>query len=120
MVLVVFQARSDVAVWWPAAGHKSGKQIVEILQKKSKDYTEEELSHMKHVRAYNKRHLAQGPSKDIEHSKWRYSLMNWSVPVLFHMSNFKPSSSCVQPRQKRDVWQNAICLLPDSFLRIDG
>ena len=34
---------------------------------------------MKHVNAYCKRHLKQGNSKDPEHSKWRYSLMNWYV-----------------------------------------
>jgi hypothetical protein len=32
---------------------------------------------MKRVNGYVKRHLGQGPKKDPEDSKWRYSLMNW-------------------------------------------
>ncbi|KAK9838065.1 hypothetical protein WJX74_011053 [Apatococcus lobatus] len=63
-------------------GHKSGKQILDILQKKGKDYSEDELTHMRHCNSYNKRHLSQGPSKDPEHSKWRYSLMNWGCDPL--------------------------------------
>lgn len=58
-------------------GHKSGRQIVELLQKKESDWSEEDYTHVKHVLAYCKRHLKQGNSKDPEHSKWRYSLMNW-------------------------------------------
>lgn len=63
-------------------GHKSGKQILDILHKKDKNYSEDDLTHMKHVNSYNKRHLSQGPSKDPEHSKWRYSLMNWGCDPL--------------------------------------
>ena len=33
---------------------------------------------MRKVVGYVHRHLAQGgPAQDVEHSKWRYSLMNW-------------------------------------------
>lgn len=57
-------------------GHQSGRYICELLPKKDSDFTDEDLQHMSHVNAYCKRHLAQRP-KDVEDSKWRYSLMNW-------------------------------------------
>lgn len=62
-------------------GHKSGKRIVELLQKKS-DYTDDDLSHMKKVISYVHRHTAQKPSGDIEDSRWRYSLKNWGHDPL--------------------------------------
>ncbi|PIG92236.1 DUF3140 domain-containing protein [Gloeocapsopsis sp. IPPAS B-1203] len=62
-------------------GHKSGKRIVELLQKKS-DYTDDDLSHMKKVISYVHRHTAQKPSSDIEDSRWRYSLKNWGHDPL--------------------------------------
>jgi Protein of unknown function (DUF3140) len=37
---------------------------------------------MKRVNGYVKRHLGQGPKKDSEDSKWRYSLMNWGHDPL--------------------------------------
>jgi Protein of unknown function (DUF3140) len=37
---------------------------------------------MKRVNGYVKRHLGQGPKKDPEDSKWRYSLMNWGHDPL--------------------------------------
>lgn len=62
-------------------GHKSGKRIVKLLQKKS-DYTDDDLSHMKKVISYVQRHTAQKPSSDIENSRWRYSLKNWGHDPL--------------------------------------
>ena len=58
------------------AGHKSGRHILEILGKGDK-LEEDDYAHMKQVNAYCARHLKQGNSRDPEHSKWRYSLMNW-------------------------------------------
>ena len=58
-------------------GHKSGKRIIQLLQKKQDDYTDDDLSHIKKVISYVHRHLAQRPSDDIENSRWRYSLKNW-------------------------------------------
>jgi len=55
-------------------GHESGRKIVEILDKNKSDYTDGDLEHMKKVNAYVKRHLGQGPSGDVEGSKWRYSV----------------------------------------------
>ena len=61
-----------------ATGHKSGKRIVEIKQTKKADLSDDQWDHMGKVVGYIKRHKAQGgPDKDMEHSDWRYSLMNW-------------------------------------------
>ena len=63
-------------------GHKSGEQIVEILRKKQADLTANDEQHMHKVHSYISRHLAQGPADNVEHSRWRYSLMNWGHDPL--------------------------------------
>lgn len=63
-----------------AIGHKSGRRIVELLNKS--DYTDDDLSHMKKVISYVHRHLAQQPSGDIKNTRWRYSLKNWGHDPL--------------------------------------
>ncbi|MBD1935508.1 MULTISPECIES: DUF3140 domain-containing protein [Cyanophyceae] len=63
-----------------STGHKSGKRIIELLQKN--DYSEDDLAHMKKVISYVHRHSAQKPSGDVEHTRWRYSLMNWGYDPL--------------------------------------
>ncbi len=65
-----------------AVGHKEGHRIVEIKHKKPADLTEDDYAHMKKVVGYVHRHLAQHPSGDIEHSRWRASLMNWGHDPL--------------------------------------
>jgi hypothetical protein len=65
-----------------AKGHESGRRIVEIKRIKKSDYTDDDVEHMKRVNGYVRRHLGQGPEKDIENSKWRYSLMNWGHDPL--------------------------------------
>jgi hypothetical protein len=66
-----------------STGHASGRRIVEIKRKKQADVTEDDEAHMAKVVGYVKRHLAQGgPDDDVEHSKWRYSLMNWGHDPL--------------------------------------
>ena len=66
-----------------SVGHKSGRRIVEIKRTKKADLTDDDYAHMKKVVGYVHRHLAQGgPSKDKEHSDWRYSLMNWGHDPL--------------------------------------
>lgn len=50
-------------------GHKSGKRIVELLQKKKDDYTDDDLAHMKKVISYVHRHSAQQPDGDVEHTR---------------------------------------------------
>jgi hypothetical protein len=64
-------------------GHESGRMIVALLQKKKSDLDEDDVAQMKRVTGYVHRHLAQKPGKeDIEHSRWRYSLMNWGHDPL--------------------------------------
>ena len=63
-------------------GHKSGRRIVELLEKNKSDHTADDVEHMKRVNSYVKRHLGQGPKNDIENSNWRYSLMNWGHDPL--------------------------------------
>lgn len=64
-------------------GYKSGKHIVRILGKKKTELDDEDYSRMKRVISYVKRHTAQIPQQaDIEHSRWRYSLMNWGHDPL--------------------------------------
>ncbi|MBB4859755.1 hypothetical protein HNO88_003087 [Novosphingobium chloroacetimidivorans] len=77
------------AVGWKAdgskesVGHDSGRKIVAIKRKKKADLTTADLEHMRKVTGYVHRHLAQGgPAKDTEHSRWRYSLMNWGHDPL--------------------------------------
>ena len=65
-----------------SVGHKSGERIVAIKRKKAADLTDDDYAHMKKVIGYVARHAAQGPSKDKEHSDWRYSLMNWGHDPL--------------------------------------
>ena len=65
-----------------STGHKSGRRIVQLLRKKVGEYSEDDYAHMRKVRGYVKRHLAQRPSRDLETSRWRYSLMNWGHDPL--------------------------------------
>ncbi len=65
-----------------SVGHKMGEHIVAIKRKKKADLTDEDYAHMAKVIGYVKRHSAQGPEKDVEHSRWRYSLMNWGNDPL--------------------------------------
>lgn len=58
-------------------GHESGREIVAILHTKKGELTDDDAAQMKRVVQYVHRHLAQRPSGEVEHSRWRYSLMNW-------------------------------------------
>ncbi|PRY95225.1 uncharacterized protein DUF3140 [Hasllibacter halocynthiae] len=64
-------------------GRKSAQRIVEIKHTKKDDLSDDDWDHMGKVVGYVKRHLAQGgPDEDMEHSDWRYSLMNWGHDPL--------------------------------------
>jgi hypothetical protein len=65
-----------------STGHQSGRHIVRILEKKKADLTDADYGHMRKVIGYVHRHRAQGPTDDVEHSAWRYSLMNWGHDPL--------------------------------------
>lgn len=58
-------------------GHKSGKKIIKILEKKKTELTSADYQHMQKVNGYIKRHLAQKPAGDTEDIPWSYSLKNW-------------------------------------------
>lgn len=60
-----------------SVGHKSGKYIVNLLQKQQSDYSDEDIAHMQKVISYVRRHSAQRPSGEIKDTHWRFSLMNW-------------------------------------------
>ena len=59
-----------------STGHQSGSRIIEILGKKGKNLSDDDVHEMKRVVSYIKRHLAQEP-KEVEGSNWEYSLKNW-------------------------------------------
>ena len=59
-------------------GHASGRRIVELLDKKKPDYTDDDTDHMRRVASYVHRHRAQKPKENVEDSNWRYSLINFS------------------------------------------
>ena len=64
-------------------GHREGQRIVEIRRKKTADLSDDDYAQMQKVVGYVHRHLAQGgPAEDKEHSRWRYSLMNWGHDPL--------------------------------------
>ena len=66
-----------------SVGHKEGARIVAILRKKKAELDDADVADMKKVTGYVHRHLAQGgPAEDVEHSRWRYSLMNWGHDPL--------------------------------------
>ncbi len=66
-----------------STGHAEGRRIVELLQRKQADLSDDDLAHMRKVHGYVARHRAQQPAKeDVEHSRWRYSLMNWGHDPL--------------------------------------
>jgi len=65
-----------------STGHRSGRRIISLLGKRKGDLTDDDLSHMKKVNGYVKRHLAQRPDGDVTETAWRYSLMNWGHDPL--------------------------------------
>ena len=65
-----------------STGHRSGRRIIEILGTRKDDLTDSQVEWMHKVVGYVHRHSAQGPSSDVEHSRWRYSLMNWGNDPL--------------------------------------
>lgn len=60
-----------------SVGHQSGRRIIEIRRKHKADLTDVDYAWMRKVVGYVHRHLAQRPDGDIEHTRWRASLMNW-------------------------------------------
>ncbi|GAB2950261.1 DUF3140 domain-containing protein [Micromonospora polyrhachis] len=65
-----------------SVGHESGRRIVGLLRRKKAELTDWDYAHMRKVVGYVHRHLAQRPSGDVRHTRWRYSLMNWGHDPL--------------------------------------
>ena len=65
-----------------SVGHESGRRIVALLRKKKGELTDDDHAHRRKVVGYVHRHLAQRPNGDVEHTRWRYSLMNWGHDPL--------------------------------------
>lgn len=60
-----------------AVGHEEGRRLVAILHTMASVRSDDDYAHMRKAVGYVHRHLAQGgPAHDVEHSRWRYSLMN--------------------------------------------
>lgn len=72
------QSVGDTGGQGESTGHREGRRIIEILGTNKADLRDTDVADMKKVVGYVHRHLAQGgPAHDVEHSKWRHSLMNW-------------------------------------------
>ncbi|MBJ7384531.1 MAG: DUF3140 domain-containing protein [Mycolicibacterium sp.] len=65
-----------------STGHASGRRIIELLKAKKSDLSDDDYAHMRKVVGYVRRHSAQRPKGDVEHTHWRYSLMNWGHDPL--------------------------------------
>ncbi|MBS7456940.1 DUF3140 domain-containing protein [Coralloluteibacterium stylophorae] len=68
-----------------SVGHASGRRIVDLLRTKQADYGPGDYAHMRKVVGYVHRHLAQRPHRsaaELEHTRWRHSLMNWGHDPL--------------------------------------
>ena len=64
-----------------STGHASGRRIVELLQTRKADLSEDDAERMGKVVAYVQRHSAQRPDKsadELEHSRWTASLSDAS------------------------------------------
>src|SRR3712207_2914644 len=58
-----------------STGRHSVGRIVEILRTKKAELTDDDGAHRGKVVGYVHRHSAQRPDGDVEHTRWRYSLM---------------------------------------------
>lgn len=65
-----------------SVGHASGRRIVQLLRRRKSELTDDDYAHMRKVTGYVRRHLAQRPSGDVRHTRWRHSLMNWGHDPL--------------------------------------
>jgi len=69
-------------------GRKSGKRILLILRKKSA--SADDIKHMRRVVSFVRRHIGQGPRRNVATSRWRYSLMNWGHDPLKERDSDSP------------------------------
>ncbi len=62
-------------------GRKAGRRTLQLLSAKAAPRPED-IKHMRRVVGFLRRHLAQGPHRNIAASRWRCSLMNWGHDPL--------------------------------------
>jgi len=60
-----------------SVGRQSARKIIAILKTPATDLTDADYAHMRKTLGFIRRHLAQRPARDVTHTRWRYSLMNW-------------------------------------------
>lgn len=61
-----------------SVGHESGPRIVKIMGTEQADLTKADLAHLAEVVAScSGTRTRDRPAKDVETSRWCYSLMNW-------------------------------------------
>ena len=66
-----------------STGHAMGRRVVDLLRTNKADLSDDDVAAMRKVVGYVRRHSAQGgPKDDVEHSRWRYSLLNWGHDPL--------------------------------------
>ncbi|HEX5740138.1 MAG TPA: DUF3140 domain-containing protein [Pilimelia sp.] len=65
-----------------SVGHRSGRRILALLDRRRDELTEADRDHMRKVVGYVHRHLAQRPDGDVTDTPWRHSLMNWGHDPL--------------------------------------
>lgn len=70
-------------------GRKSARRIIAILRKRGAPGADD-IRHMRRVVSFIRRHSAQAPRRNIETSRWRYSLMNWGHDPLKPDANDTP------------------------------
>ena len=86
-----------------STGHASGRRIIALKRMKNHEFGDDDYDHMRKVINYVKRHTAQRPSSDVEHTRWRYSLMNWGYDPIKedHMKKYdKPE---LRERLKKEI-----------------
>jgi hypothetical protein len=62
-------------------GRKAGRRTLQLLRVKRAPKAED-IKHMRRVVSFIRRHLAQGPHRNVADSRWRYALMNWGHDPL--------------------------------------
>ncbi len=86
-----------------STGHASGRRIIVLKRKKKHELNDDDYGHMRKVINYVKRHTAQRPSGDVEHTRWRYSLMNWGYDPLKEDRHEKYDKPELRESLKKDI-----------------
>lgn len=65
-----------------SVGHAAGRELVGILGRGRDELDEREWRLVRKAVGVIRRHRAQWPDGDVEHSRWRWALMNWGHDPL--------------------------------------